>query len=74
MSIMDLKGIKNNPKRNGFDLSERVAFTAKVGELLPIVTKEVLPGDKFKIKIKVFALNSFLFAFPLKTHQKYFPF
>lgn len=54
MNVMDLKGLVNRPKRNGFDLSERTAFTAKVGELLPVMTKEVIPGDKFKINLKSF--------------------
>lgn len=72
MSIMDLKGIKNNPKRNGFDLSERVAFTAKVGELLPIVTKEVLPGDKFKINIKAFSRTVPLNTAAYTTIREYY--
>lgn len=49
-NIMSLLNLQNKPSRNGFDLSEKVAFTAKVGELLPIVNKEVIPGDKFNIK------------------------
>lgn len=48
-NILSLLNLKNKPSRNGFDLSEKVAFTAKVGELLPVVTKEILPGDKFNI-------------------------
>lgn len=72
MSIMDLKGIKNNPKRNGFDLSERVAFTAKVGELLPIMTKEVLPGDKFKINIKAFSRTVPLNTAAYTTIREYY--
>lgn len=43
--IMQLKNLKNNVKRSGFDLSRRVLFTAKVGEILPISCSEVLPGD-----------------------------
>lgn len=54
-SIMSLPNLKNHVSRNGFDLSEKVAFTAKVGQLLPIMTKEVIPGDKFKINVKAFA-------------------
>lgn len=49
-NVMSLKGLKNHVHRNGFDLSARNLFTAKVGELLPVMTREVLPGDKFKIK------------------------
>lgn len=49
-NIMNLDGIKNHPSRNGFDLSEKTVFSAKVGELLPVLVKECIPGDKFKIK------------------------
>lgn len=51
---MSLKKLKNNTSRNGFDLSKRNIFSAKVGELLPVYCKEVIPGDKFKINVKSF--------------------
>lgn len=51
---MSLKTLKNNVKRNGFDLSFKNAFTAKVGELLPVMCKEVYPGDKFNIRGQAF--------------------
>lgn len=51
-NIMSMVKLNNKPKRNGFDLSKKNAFTAKVGELLPIYCKEVLPGDKFNISPK----------------------
>lgn len=51
---MSLTALKNSVKRNGFDLSFKNAFTAKVGELLPIMCKEVYPGDKFNIRGQVF--------------------
>ena len=41
--------IKNKPRRSGFDLGNKNAFTAKVCELLPVYWKFCLPGDKFKI-------------------------
>lgn len=53
-NVMSLKGLKNNPSRNGFDLSKRNIFSAKVGELLPVYCKEVIPGDKFNINVKSF--------------------
>lgn len=49
-NVMSLKKLRNHVHRNGFDLSRRNAFTAKVGELLPVLCEEVIPGDKFKIK------------------------
>lgn len=51
---MSLKSFSNNVKRNGFDLSFKNAFTAKAGELLPVMVKEVIPGDKFKISAQSF--------------------
>ena len=51
---MSLKNLRNHVSRNAFDLSERRCFTAKVGELLPVFTKEVLPGDKFDFKVQSF--------------------
>ena len=53
-NIMSLKSIRNKPSRNGFDLSFKKNFTAKAGELLPVMVKEVLPGDTFKINLKSF--------------------
>lgn len=53
-NIMSLKTLRNKPSRNGFDLSFKKNFTAKVGELLPVMCKEVLPGDSFKINLKAF--------------------
>lgn len=51
-NIMDMKRIQNRVSRNGFDLSTKRNFTAKVGELLPVLCQEVLPGDKFQIDLK----------------------
>ncbi len=53
-SLFSNKNIKNNVSRNGFDLSKRVLFTAKVGELLPIYNKRVMPGDRFRIDVSSF--------------------
>lgn len=44
--------IKNRPSRNGFDLSRKNLFTAKVGEYLPVCAIECLPGDVHTIKSK----------------------
>ena len=46
---MSMKSIKNKPHRDGFDLSRKFAFSAKLGELLPVFIEDVMPGDKFKI-------------------------
>lgn len=53
-NIMSLKNVRNKSSRNGFDLSRRTCFTAKVGELLPVWWKYVLPGDSFTIDLSAF--------------------
>lgn len=50
MSLFDLKDIRNHPRRSAFDLSSKVAFSAKSGELLPIKWYFTMPGDKFTLK------------------------
>ena len=50
MSLFSLKGIRNHPRRSAFDLSSKVAFSAKSGELLPIKWYFTMPGDKFSLK------------------------
>lgn len=54
-SLFSYGDIKNTPRRSGFDLSNKCAFTAKVGELLPTYWKFCLPGDKFHISQEWFA-------------------
>lgn len=65
-NIMSLKSIRNKPSRNGFDLSFKKNFTAKAGELLPVMVKEVLPGDTFRLNLKAFTrtqpINTAAFA------------
>lgn len=51
---MNLVKLRNKPSRNGFDLSFKRNFTAKCGELLPIMCKEVIPGDKVQIDLSAF--------------------
>lgn len=53
-NIMNMVNIKNNVHRSGFDLSRRNCFTAKVGEIIPVMCEEVLPGDKWKINVREF--------------------
>lgn len=48
-NVMSMKNLKNKPSRNGFDLSENRKFTAKVGELLPVFCKTIMPGDHVEL-------------------------
>ena len=49
MSLFSLKDVRNHPRRSAFDLSSKVAFSAKSGELLPIKWYFTMPGDKFTL-------------------------
>lgn len=53
-NIMDFKSVSNNVHRAGFDLSSRMCFSSKVGEMLPVKHWDLLPGDTFKIDGKSF--------------------
>lgn len=53
-NIMNMVNLKNNVHRSGFDLSRRNCFTAKVGEIIPVMCEEILPGDKWKINMREF--------------------
>ena len=50
MSLFSLKDVCNHPRRSAFDLSSKVAFSSKSGELLPIKWYFTMPGDKFTLK------------------------
>lgn len=73
---MSLKSLRNKTSRNGFDLSFKKNFTAKAGELLPVMVKEVLPGDSFKINLKSFTrtqpINTAAFARIREYYDFYF--
>ena len=75
-NIMSMADIKNRPSRNGFDLSTKRNFTAKVGELLPVWHTSVLPGDKVNINLKSFTrtqpLNTAAFARMREYYDFYF--
>jgi hypothetical protein len=44
-------GVK--PKRNAFDLSHERKFSMKMGDLVPILCEEVIPGDTFQLNTEV---------------------
>lgn len=57
-NIMQQKNVRNHVHRNGFDLSRKNAFTAKVGELLPCFVMETIPGDHIDIDVTGFTRTS----------------
>ena len=42
------------PKRSAFDLSHERKFTCNMGDLVPILCEEVVPGDSFKMNTEIF--------------------
>lgn len=71
---MSLKTIMNRPSRNGFDLSTKRNFTAKCGELLPVWSSEVIPGDKFTIDLKAFTRTAPINTAAYARVREYFDF
>lgn len=75
-NIMSMRNVRNKVHRNGFDLSFRNSYTAKVGELLPVMVEEVIPGDRFDIKVQSFMrtqpLNSATFTRMRQYYDFYF--
>lgn len=47
---MQMFRAKNKVTRDPFDLSKKVAFTAKAGELLPVYSRICMGGDVFEIR------------------------
>jgi len=40
----------NRPKRTKFNLSHEVKLSCKMGQLIPVMLEEVVPGDQYRIK------------------------
>lgn len=63
---------------NAFDLSHEHKFTCDMGELIPCLTREVVPGDIWRIDAKVFArlipqLAPFMHQVDIFTHFFFVP-
>lgn len=41
------------PSRNKFDLTHKRKMSLNMGELIPILVQEIVPGDKFRVKSEV---------------------
>ena len=53
-SYTGMTNLQNHPHRSGFDIGRKNAFTAKVGELLPVYWDISMPGDKYKLNVEYF--------------------
>lgn len=49
-----MSNLQNHPHRSGFDIGRKNAFTAKVGELLPVYWDMSMPGDTYKFNVEYF--------------------
>lgn len=66
--------LSHNPHRNGYDLGFRTRFSAKVGELLPLMHRTVMPGEKFKMSVSDFTRTAPLNAPALTNVRAYYDF
>lgn len=53
-SYTGMSNLQNHPHRSGFDIGRKNAFTAKVGELLPVYWDISMPGDTYKFSVEYF--------------------
>lgn len=53
-SYTGMSNLQNRPHRSGFDIGRKNAFTAKVGELLPVYWDISMPGDKYRFNVEYF--------------------
>lgn len=53
-SYTGMSNLQNHPHRSGFDIGRKNAFTAKVGELLPVYWDISMPGDKYSFDVEYF--------------------
>lgn len=53
-SYTGMSNLQNHLHRSGFDIGRKNAFTAKVGELLPVYWDISMPGDKYKFNVEYF--------------------
>lgn len=61
-SYTGMSNLQNHPHRSGFDIGRKNAFTAKVGELLPVYWDISMPGDTYKFSVEYFTRTQ-----PVKT-------
>ena len=55
---MQLNDVKIPTSRSGFDMSSKVCFSAKAGELLPVFCQEMIPSETKEIALQSFSRTS----------------
>lgn len=66
--------VSNKVSRNGFDLSHGVKFTAKAGELLPVLNFGLIPGDSVRIHLDHFTRTAPVNTAAFTQIREYFDF
>lgn len=61
-NIMSMKSVRNKPTRSGYDLTQKINFTAKAGPLLPVWWQPLVPFDDINVNV-----SSFVRTQPLNT-------
>ena len=51
MAIFDPKIVAGSPRRNRFDLSFYSRVTTRMGDLVPVLCKKIVPSDEFRVSI-----------------------
>ena len=51
MAIFDPKIVAGSPRRNRFDLSYYSRVTSRMGDLVPVLCKKIVPSDEFRVSI-----------------------
>lgn len=59
---MSMKSVRNKPTRSGYDLTQKINFTAKAGSLLPVWWQPLVPFDDINVYV-----SSFVRTQPLNT-------
>ena len=73
-SYTGLSNLQNHPHRSGFDIGRKNAFTAKVGELLPVYWDISMPGDKYKFDVEYFTRTQPVETSAFTRLREYFDF
>lgn len=61
-NIMSMKSVRNKSTRSGYDLTQKINFTAKAGSLLPVWWQPLVPFDDINVYV-----SSFVRTQPLNT-------
>ena len=73
-SYTGMSNLQNRTHRSGFDIGRKNAFTAKVGELLPVYWDISMPGDKYKFNIEYFTRSQPVETSAYTRLREYFDF